>query len=127
MMQVPFFIFRKNISNHVTVLKIHKNSPSCNASCNVPFCKIDFTTESSDKNSSSKEAEAMTENPRLKGAGTFVVKILDRQNATWQGQVTWAEKKQTLYFRSALELLKLIDSTIDTGSGWEQPEEGGLA
>ncbi|MCI8586529.1 MAG: hypothetical protein HFI92_11705 [Lachnospiraceae bacterium] len=69
----------------------------------------------------------MTENPRLKGAGTFVVKILDRQNATWQGQVTWAEKKQTLYFRSALELLKLIDSTIDTGSGWEQPEEGGLA
>ena len=37
------------------------------------------------------------------------------------------EKKQTLYFRSALELLKLIDSTIDTGSGWEQPEEGGLA
>lgn len=43
--------------------------------------------------------------------GTFIVKIQYRQNATWQGHITWAEKNKTLPFRSALELLKLIDST----------------
>lgn len=41
---------------------------------------------------------------------TFVVEIKYRENATWQGNVEWVEggKKQT--FRSALELIKLIDS-----------------
>lgn len=42
---------------------------------------------------------------------TFVVRIQYRQNASWQGQVTWAEQNKTVPFRSALELLKLIDST----------------
>ena len=42
---------------------------------------------------------------------TFVVHIISQENATWQGQVTWAEKNKTVPFRSALELLKLIDST----------------
>lgn len=52
---------------------------------------------------------------------TFVVRIQYRQNATWQGQVTWAEKNKTINFRSALELLKLIDSTAAGGmeEGWE--------
>jgi len=45
--------------------------------------------------------------------GTFVVHIQYRQNATWQGKVTWAEKSHTLNFRSALELLKMIDSALD--------------
>lgn len=55
------------------------------------------------------------------GQATFVVRIQYRQNATWQGQVTWAEKKKTLPFRSALELLKLIDSTDPGHSGnWEE-------
>jgi len=48
--------------------------------------------------------------------GTFVVKILDCQNATWQGSVVWVEGQQEQYFRSALELLKLIDGTLD-GNG----------
>ncbi len=45
--------------------------------------------------------------------GTFLVHIKYRQNATWQGQVTWVEKKETQSFRSALELLKLMDSALD--------------
>lgn len=45
--------------------------------------------------------------------GTFVVHIQYRQNATWQGNVVWAEKNITQSFRSALELLKLIDSSLD--------------
>lgn len=49
-----------------------------------------------------------------KGAkGTFLVKIQCRQNATWQGNVMWGEKNCTQQFRSALELLKLIDSALE--------------
>lgn len=44
---------------------------------------------------------------------TFVVQIMDSQNATWQGTVTWTEGRQTKPFRSALELLKLIDSSLN--------------
>ena len=51
---------------------------------------------------------------------TFVVQVQFRQNATWQGTVTWAEKNQTCHFRSALELLKLMDETL---SAPEQTEE----
>ena len=45
--------------------------------------------------------------------GTFVVHVQYRQNATWQGSVVWAEKNITKNFRSALELLKLIDGALD--------------
>lgn len=50
---------------------------------------------------------------REKKTGTFIVKILDRQNATWQGSVTWVDEQREQYFRSALELLKLIDGALD--------------
>ena len=45
--------------------------------------------------------------------GTFVIKILDKQHSTWQGSVTWVEEQKTQNFRSALELLKLIDGALD--------------
>lgn len=44
--------------------------------------------------------------------GTFIVQVKYRQNATWQGQVVWAEKNKKMYFRSALELLRLIDDAM---------------
>lgn len=47
-----------------------------------------------------------------KDKGTFIVKIHECQNATWQGSVLWVEEQQEQYFRSALELLKLIDGAI---------------
>lgn len=55
---------------------------------------------------------------------TFIVRIQYRQNASWQGQVTWAEENKTASFRSALELLKLIDSTeaVQTES-WDRGDE----
>jgi hypothetical protein len=56
-----------------------------------------------------------------KNTGTFIIKILDRQNASWQGSVTWVEEGKTQNFRSALELLKLIDGALDDG----QKIEGG--
>lgn len=47
--------------------------------------------------------------------GTFIVQIKYRQNATWQGQVVWAEQNRKEYFRSALELLRLIDGAMSEG------------
>lgn len=48
-----------------------------------------------------------------KDKGTFIVKILNTQNSTWQGTVTWVEQRRTQNFRSALELLKLIDGAVE--------------
>ena len=45
--------------------------------------------------------------------GTFIVQVQYRQNATWQGQVIWAEENRKEHFRSALELIKLIDSAME--------------
>lgn len=45
--------------------------------------------------------------------GTFIIKILDKQNSTWQGSVTWVEKQKTQNFRSALELIKMIDGVLE--------------
>lgn len=64
-----------------------------------------------------KEAVQVTAAKDLLGysgdKATFVVHVRYRQNATWQGDILWAEKKKKLHFRSALELLKLIDSALD--------------
>ena len=52
--------------------------------------------------------------------GTFVVHVQCLENATWQGEIVWAEKNESLKFRSALELLKIMDSalgTTDQGEG----------
>ena len=43
---------------------------------------------------------------------TFVVQILNTQNATWQGTVTWTDGRRTESFRSALELIRLMDSAL---------------
>ncbi len=49
--------------------------------------------------------------------GTFLVRILYRQNDSWQGEVLWAEQEEKRYFKSALELLKLMDDALDTLPG----------
>lgn len=51
--------------------------------------------------------------PEAGKKATFVVQVMYRQNATWQGKVAWSEKNETKNFRSALELIKLIDSAAE--------------
>ena len=53
---------------------------------------------------------------------SFMVQIIDTQNQTWQGTVTWLDGKHTQPFRSLLELIKLIDSAV---SGGEDVETAG--
>lgn len=45
---------------------------------------------------------------------SFLIKIKSTQHHTWQGTVQWIEKNETIPFRSALELLRLLDSAICT-------------
>ena len=44
---------------------------------------------------------------------TFLVRVLFRQNASWQGSVVWMEGKREQSFRSVLELIFLIDSALN--------------
>ena len=46
---------------------------------------------------------------------TFTIRILFRQNASWQGSVSWLEGGQEQSFRSALELIFLMDSALKMG------------
>ena len=43
---------------------------------------------------------------------SFVVEIKSRENHTWQGSITWVEAQQKENFRSALELIRLMDSAL---------------
>ena len=45
---------------------------------------------------------------------TFRVRILFRQNASWQGTITWLEGKQEQSFRSVLELILLMNTALQS-------------
>lgn len=51
--------------------------------------------------------------PRQEGKlANFALRILFRQNASWQGAITWLEQKQEQSFRSVLELILLFDNAL---------------
>ena len=59
-----------------------------------------------------------------KNKGTFIIKVEDCQRATWQGKVVWADEDTTEHFRSALELLQLVDEAINAARGSELAQKG---
>ena len=65
-----------------------------------------------------KEMTVMQENEAIaakKGdIATFVIHVQHRQNATWQGNIIWADNKTESTFRSALEMLKLMYMALDS-------------
>ena len=50
---------------------------------------------------------------------TFQVRILFRQNASWQGSVSWLDQQRQEHFRSALELVLLLHSALQTAPAQE--------
>lgn len=64
-----------------------------------------------------KEARIIVKDSTTAKRGTFLLNIYNRQNATWQGTVTWVDKNEKQQFRSALELIKLIESALDEAEG----------
>lgn len=53
---------------------------------------------------------------------TFVIHVCYRQNASWQGTVLWADEKKKVNFRSALELIKLMDNALNEMGAEEVPK-----
>jgi len=55
-----------------------------------------------------------------KNGNSFVIQVLYRQNASWQGNLTWLEAQKTVPFRSCLELIRLLDEAVGTDGapGW---------
>ena len=56
---------------------------------------------------------------------TFLVEVVDQQNASWQGSVTWMNKGKKEHFRSALELIRLMDSTLLAAESADDEAENG--
>ena len=48
---------------------------------------------------------------------SFVIEVKSQENSTWQGTITWVEGKKKENFISALELIRLIDSTLVAENG----------
>lgn len=48
-----------------------------------------------------------------KKQNTFIVKVIDQQNDSWQGSVTLVDTNETKYFRSAMELLHMMEEVIN--------------
>jgi hypothetical protein len=57
---------------------------------------------------------------------TFIIQVLYRQNATWQGTIQWLEGRQTRLYRSVNELLKLMDEAVELTEAGQRdgPPEG---
>lgn len=74
------------------------------------FLQLTYDNE----NREEKEVQRyMEESDVMKQKGqkaTFIVEIKYRENSTWQGSVNWVEGDREEHFRSALELLRLMDN-----------------
>ena len=45
---------------------------------------------------------------------TFIIRMVDSPDNAWRGTITWVNDARCEGFRSALELISLIDSTQDS-------------
>lgn len=49
----------------------------------------------------------------MKKSTTFVIKIIEEQHGTWQGSLNWIDQNKNCNFRSALEMIKMMDEALD--------------
>jgi hypothetical protein len=104
---------RINSSSIWDLLKSIENDLSANR---FPQSAIQYRTWGSGASPAHKETLSTFTSARVDGgpqesqAGpTFIVRVLYRQNATWQGTIQWMEGRQTRQYRSVNELLNLMD------------------
>lgn len=77
--------------------------------------KIEMGQEEMPASSSSPlwDPQALIRSP--KGAEIFYIQILYRQHSSWQGTVQWKKSNEKLYFRSALELMSMLNGVLPGG------------
>ena len=60
----------------------------------------------------------LTRIPEERGKlATFRIRVIFRQNASWQGTVYWLDQEKEERFRSVLELILLLDDTLQIVQG----------
>lgn len=59
-----------------------------------------------------KGITVMSNNEDRTIGNSFVIEVKSQENHTWQGTITWVEGKKKENFRSALEMMRLMDSTL---------------
>ena len=64
------------------------------------------------RNASIADAPTLAHEAPCGALATFKLKVLFRQNASWQGTLTWLDNKQEQTFRSNLEMIMLMDSAL---------------
>lgn len=61
--------------------------------------------------------------------GSFLVCVQHRENGSLQGRVTWMEENRSICFRSAWELVQLMDEAVRGGAApdvsWNMPAGDG--
>lgn len=87
--------------------------------CDFPQVSMQLRSFITKEDNSNTEERAIiaTKAPKdyIRGKlATFRVRVMFRQNATWQGSIRWLEADQEERFRSALELMMLMDSCFET-------------
>lgn len=56
-------------------------------------------------------------------AQSFMVTVRENDHKIWQGDITWIDDNRTQQFRSALELLNLINSAFEDDHEEEKKDE----
>lgn len=83
-------------------------------------------TETKKTASSVLQEKVMTDEELLSkhgDLGTFIIRVQHRQNSSWQGAVTWVESEQTVHFRSIWEMIKLVESAMDSTGAREHDRD----
>ncbi len=47
------------------------------------------------------------------GGASFIVRVLNCQQNNWKGEIRWLDGKETVYFRSLLEMIMLIQDALE--------------
>ena len=67
----------------------------------------------------------MAENARSKrhsDIGTFVVRVMQHQNGTWQGKITWVDEDKSMNFRSVWEMVRLMEEGLLSSGDFKEED-----
>lgn len=74
-----------------------------------------FTQQHTTYSTNKEYSKIMSDKELLEHHGeqeTFIVRVQHRQNSTWQGRITWADKNKTMNFRSIWEMIHLMEDAL---------------
>lgn len=98
--------------------------------CTLDLTKLpqSFTVRRSFEPSPGYVLKGPNKEPRASGKlATFSLCIRFRQNSSWQGSLQWLEEGKRQSFRSALELIILMDNALQTAARRQEGAEENTA